>query len=125
MKALEKEVVRLREVERRMVWEEDALQARVGFLEQTLSSHAIPVPTATDHNLTASIDDAFCEQTANVTLRNDSNGQVLRVEMPSFASHTSTGPSLGANASSGNQQVPNTNLVDGATSSNNEGNGRG
>lgn len=127
MKALEKEVVRLREVESRMVWEKDALQARVGTLEHTLSLHAIPIPipTATDNDLTAFIDQSLREQTANVTLRNDGpNGRALSVEMPSFTSNMSTRLSQRPNASFSDYQVLNYNHVDEPSSSNTEGNER-
>lgn len=125
MKALEKEVVRLREVESRMVGEKDALQARVGALEHTLSLHAIPIPTTSDNDLTASIDRSLREQTANVTLRNDSpNGRALSVEMPSLTSNMSTRLSQRPNASFGDHQGFNYNHVDGLSSSNTEGNER-
>jgi len=125
MKALEKEVVRLREVESRMVWEKDALQARVGTLEHTLSLHAITIPTATDNDLTAFIDQSLREQTANVTLRNDGpNGRALSVEMPSFTSNMSTRLSQRPNASFSDYQVFNYNHVDEPSSSNTEGNER-
>lgn len=126
MKALEKEVVRLREVETRIVREKDALMARVNALEHTLSLHAIPIPTATDNGLTAFIDESLREQTANVTLRHDgTHRQVLSVEMPSFTPTMSTRTNQGENASFGNPQVFNTNHLDGTTSSNREGNGSG
>lgn len=123
MKALEKEVVRLRETETRMVWEKDALQARVSALEHTLSLHAISVPTPMDDSLTAFIDESLREQTANVTLRNDgSNNRVLSVEMPSFASDMCTRSNRRANTAIGDQQVFNSNNVDRAMSSTIEGN---
>lgn len=123
MKALETEVVRLREAETRMVWEKDALQARVSALEHTLSLHAISVPTPMDDSLTGFIDESLREGTANVTLRNDgSNNRVLSVEMPSFASNMSTRSNQRADAAIDDQQLFNSNHVDRATSSNREGN---
>lgn len=126
MKALEKEVVRLREVETRMMGEKDALQVRVGALEHTLSLHALPIPTATDNNLTAFIDQALRQQTANVILRNDGpDGRALSVEMPPFTSNMPTRLSHTPNASFSEQQVFHYNHVDGSPSSNTEGNRRG
>ena len=125
MKALEQEVVRLREVETRMVREKEALHVRINTLEQTLSLHAIPLPAATDHNPTSAGEDFLSGQTAHVTLRNrGANGQELHVDMPSSGLDYSSGLNQMANVSISDPQAFNSGTYANRINRNREGKGR-
>lgn len=104
MKALEQEVIRLREAETRLVGRNQALQARVGQLEQTLAVHAIPIPQHESDLLSpavpgdvtstglvpAATDTLLSAPPAQVTLQDDgSGGHKLSVDMPPLATMSS------------------------------------
>ncbi len=100
MKALEQEVIRLREVETHMVGQKETLQSRVNALEHTLFINAIPAPPDTDKNTSSTVNDYFHGQAAKVTLRNDGvNGERLHVHIPSSAPDVSPNLDQRANAS--------------------------
>ncbi|KAI9880840.1 MAG: hypothetical protein M1830_010435 [Pleopsidium flavum] len=118
MKALEQEVVRLREVETQMIRQNEALQGRVNALERTLFMNAIPAPPDMDANIDSVVDDFLRGQTAKVTLRNDGvDGERLHVHMPSPALEVSPNQGQRANASVFESQVLDSSDSNGFTNS--------
>ncbi len=123
MKALEQEVVRLREVETRLAWDKEGLQRRIGALERTLTLHDIPLPTITPRKYSPDPGGPYPGQTAHVTLSNDEfAGQRLQINMDSSAPNIPLDFNQGATASTTGSGALESSHINGRDKSEREGN---
>lgn len=118
IKALEQEVVRLREMETQMMMQKETLHARVNVLEHTLSQHGIHAPPDTDQAIASAMDDFLLKQTAEVSLNNKRfKDPTLHVQFPQTAPDVFRGVDQRPNAPVAGSQAYDSSRVNGLTSS--------